>query len=338
MPDHAPPEQSVPDRPLLDITDLKMHFPIGGGFFSKPRSWVLAVDGVDLAVQKGETLGVVGESGCGKTTLGRCILRLIEPTAGTIFFDGHDILKMPPEELRVLRRDMQIIFQDPYSSLNPRKTVRRIVGEAFAIHGLLSPVERRERIAELLRLVGLLPEHATRYPHEFSGGQRQRICIARALALNPKLIIADEPVSALDVSIQAQILNLLVTLQNQFHLTYIFISHDLSVVRHLCDRVAVMYLGRIVELAPARRLYAAAGHPYSEALLSAVPVANPKHIKTHINLHGDVPSPIDPPRGCRFHPRCPYVQTVCRDELPRLRELEPNRWVACHLPLTLDPQ
>jgi oligopeptide/dipeptide ABC transporter ATP-binding protein len=250
-----------------------------------------------------------------------------------VIFEGKPVLHLAGEALRKLRRDMQIIFQDPYSSLNPRKTVRHIVGEAFTIHNLLTQEERKERIAELLSLVGLLPEHAGRYPHEFSGGQRQRICVARALALNPKLIIADEPVSALDVSIQAQILNLLVNLQKQFDLTYIFISHDLSVVRHLCDRVAVMYLGKVVELANAQKLYQTPRHPYTKALLSAVPVANPLHKKSRIVLGGDVPSPIDPPEGCSLHPRCPYADKICKDETPPLRELSSGHLAACHFPL-----
>jgi len=321
------------EQEFLSVKGLKMHFPIDGGLFGKPVSFVHAVNGVNFEVAKGETLGVVGESGCGKTTLGRCILRLIEPTAGSVTFEGKQVLHLSREELRKLRRDMQIIFQDPYSSLNPRKTVRHIVGEAFAIHKLLTQEERQERIAELLRLVGLLPEHAGRYPHEFSGGQRQRICIARALALNPKLIIADEPVSALDVSIQAQILNLLVNLQKQFELTYIFISHDLSVVRHLCDRIAVMYLGKVVELANPQRLYQYPEHPYTQALLSAVPVPDPLYKKRRINLGGDVPSPIAPPDGCALHPRCPYVENVCKDETPSLRELHSGHLAACHFPL-----
>jgi oligopeptide/dipeptide ABC transporter ATP-binding protein len=318
------------NRGFLSIKGLRMHFPIDGGIFSKPTSYVHAVNGVDLEVAEGETLGVVGESGCGKTTLGRCVLRLIEPTAGRVVFKGRDVLDLDGEELRKLRRDMQIIFQDPFSSLNPRKTVRRIVGEAFTIHGLLSPSERNERVIELLQLVGLSPEHSKRYPHEFSGGQRQRICIARALALNPRLIIADEPVSALDVSIQAQILNLLVNLQKQFDLTYIFISHDLSVVRHLCDRVAVMYLGKVVELADAKKLYQNPGHPYSKALLAAVPMPNPFHKKRRINLGGDVPSPIDPPTGCYLHPRCPFAEKICEEVAPFLQEINSGHWAACH--------
>jgi oligopeptide/dipeptide ABC transporter ATP-binding protein len=288
-------------------------------------------------MRKGETLGVVGESGCGKTTLGRCILRLLEPTSGRVVFQGKDVLDVNDRQLRAMRRDMQIVFQDPYSSLNPRKTVRRIVGEAFSIHDLLTPQKRKERIAELLNLVGLRPEHAGRYPHEFSGGQRQRICIARALALNPKLIIADEPVSALDVSIQAQILNLLVTLQTRLDLSYLFISHDLSVVRHLCNRVAVMYLGKVVELAPTRELYSSPRHPYTEALLSAVPVANPGHQKRQVRLGGDVPSPINPPGGCTFHPRCPYVREKCKKVVPVLHEENRSHIAACHFPLTAAP-
>lgn len=323
----------MPNSNILIIEGLKKYFPVGKGFFGRSQQFVKAVDGVNLTVRTGETIGLVGESGCGKSTLGNCILRLEEPTSGQIIFEGRDVLALGSKSLRQLRRDMQIIFQDPYSSLNPRKSIGQIIVEAFRIHGLLTPNERQDRVRELLSIVGLRPEHMHRYPHEFSGGQRQRICISRALALNPKLIIADEPVSALDVSVQAQILNLLVTLQNQFHLTYIFISHDLSVVRHISDRIAVMYLGQVVELAPSRELYQQPCHPYTESLLAAVPVANPLLKKKRAKLSGDVPSPINPPANCRFHPRCNYRQQICSDKAPVLREISTAHSVACFFPL-----
>jgi len=317
---------------LLTLEGVKKHFVMGGGFLHGEPSSLRAVDGVDLGVKRGETFGLVGESGCGKTTLGRCILRLEEPTEGRVLFEGRDIMGYGRHELRMLRRDMQIIFQDPYSSLNPRKKVRRIIGEAFAVHKMLTKGERRDRVQELANLVGIRPEQIDRFPHEFSGGQRQRICVARALALNPKLIIADEPVSALDVSIQAQILNLLVELQSRFSLTYLFISHDLSVVRHICDRVAVMYLGRIVELTDSAKLFARPLHAYTQALLSAVPATNPHKKGTRIHLKGEVPSQINPPEGCAFHPRCTRRGEICTREVPTLVETEPGHFVACHEP------
>jgi oligopeptide transport system ATP-binding protein len=290
---------------------------------------VKAVDDVSFFIRKGETLGLVGESGCGKTTTGRVILRLQEPTHGEALFEGRDIFKLGKEELRRLRRDMQIIFQDPYSSLNPRMTVGDIIGEPLEIHKLARGKEKVRRVQELLEVVGLSPYHANRYPHEFSGGQRQRIGIARALAVNPKLIIADEPVSALDVSIQAQVLNLLEELQKEFGLTYLFIAHDLSVVKHISDRIAVMYLGRIVELAAADELFSNPQHPYTEALLSAVPIPNPEMRRERIILPGDVPSPINPPAGCRFHTRCLYAQPTCKVDDPAFADIGGGHYVAC---------
>ena len=319
---------------FLVIKNLKKYFFSERGFLHTALPPVKAVESVSLTMQKGETLGLVGESGCGKTTIGRCILRLEEPTEGEVHFEGTNILAQDPTAMEKLRRDMQIIFQDPYSSLNPRRTVGKIIGEGLVIHGVASGQEREDRVKELMEIVGLLPEHINRYPHEFSGGQRQRIGVARALALNPKLIIADEPVSALDVSIQAQILNLLVKLQGQFDLTYLFISHDLSVVRHISDRVAVMYLGRVVELSESDNLYKQPFHPYTEALMSAAPPSHPAKKKTRIILEGDVPSPRDVPPGCSFHPRCQYRQDVCTQTVPDLKEIQDGRFVACYFPRT----
>jgi oligopeptide transport system ATP-binding protein len=322
----------MPETALLRIKNLKKYFPIRGGLFSREVARVHAVDDVSFEILKGETLGLVGESGCGKSTTGRCILRLIEPTAGEVWFEDKNVTTLDKRSLRHLRRDMQIIVQDPSASLNPRMTVGSIIGEALVIHKLAkSKRERDERVVHLLETVGLNADHLRRYPHEFSGGQRQRIGIARALAVSPKLIVADEPVSALDVSIQAQVINLLEDLQKQFNLTYLFIAHDLSVVEHISTRVAVMYLGKIVEIAPAKELYTNPKHPYTEALLSAVPIPDPAVKRKRILLEGDVPSPIKPPSGCRFHTRCPVRIPSCSENEQVLKEISPGHWVACQV-------
>jgi oligopeptide transport system ATP-binding protein len=320
---------------LLSVKDLKMHFPIKGGLLGRTQGYVKAVDGVTFDIFKGETLGLVGESGCGKSTTGRALLRLLEATSGSVRFDGKDIFALSENELRTARREMQLIFQDPFSSLNPRLSVGETLDRVLKIHGLGSKEERENRIKEILELVGLTSFHMRRYPHEFSGGQRQRIGIARALTLNPKLIVLDEPVSALDVSIQSQVVNLLEDLQEQLGLTYLFVSHGLNIVRHISDRVGVMYLGKMVELADSDTLFEEPRHPYTQALMSANPIANPRlRDKPKIILQGDVPSPINPPSGCYFHTRCPYAQPKCREEAPEFVKTGENQYVACHYPLS----
>jgi len=321
------------DDVLLKVEDLKTHFPVRTGLFGRVQGYVYAVDGVSFTVRRGKTLGLVGESGCGKTTVGRSILRLITPTAGRVLFEGRDVLTLPKSQLRPLRRKMQIIFQDPISSLNPRMTVGNIVGEALTVHGVARGRQRRDRVAALLKQVGLSPDHMNRYPHEFSGGQRQRIGIARAIALNPAFVVCDEPVSALDVSIQSQILNLLADLKEQLNLSYLFIAHNLAVVEHFSDDVAVMYLGKIVEIASAGELYGNPKHPYTRALLSAIPEPDPGKRKEYIPLRGEVPSPTHPPPGCPFHPRCPMAVKECAQVVPPLEQKkgEPGHLASCIL-------
>jgi oligopeptide transport system ATP-binding protein len=353
-PSHDPREQSAPQRtpklplgmgePLVVVRDLQKYFPVKRGVLARVVAQVKAVDGISFGIARGETLGLVGESGSGKTTVGRCILRLIEPTAGSVHFEDTDVLALDSGGMRRMRRNMQIVFQDPYASLNPRMTVGTIVAEPLIIHGGMTGSQRDNRVAELLQKVGLSPDYRKRYPHEFSGGQRQRIGVARALATNPKFLVLDEPVSALDVSVQAQVVNLLQDLQEELGLTYLFIAHDLSVVEHISTRVAVMYLGKVMELSDRRALYDDPLHPYTKALLSAVPIPDPTVRKTRILLSGDIPTPLNPPSGCVFHTRCPIAQfPICKTEVPALVEHKPGHFAACHfageaLPAAVDPE
>lgn len=318
-------------EPLLRVEELKKYFPVRGGVLGREVGQVKAVEDISFILQKGETLGIVGESGCGKSTLGRMLLRLIEPTEGKVFFEGKEVTSLSNNELRKMRREMQMVFQDPFASLNPRHTVEKILEEPLKVHGIGTSAERKKSVKELLEIVGLNSFHAKRYPHQFSGGQRQRIGIARALMTRPKLIIADEPVSALDVSIQAQVLNLMQDLQKEFQLTYIVIAHDLGVVRQISDRVGVMYLGKLAEITASEKLYSEPLHPYTQALLSAVPIPDPSYEKESIVLEGDIPSPSNPPSGCTFHTRCPYKMDVCEKKVPELREHHEGHYVACHL-------
>lgn len=317
--------------PLLNIQDLKCHFPVHKGLLSRVVGQLKAVDGINFAVSKGETFGLVGETACGKSTTARLVMGLIKPTAGSVLFRGEDLHRLKGPELKAARRQMQMVFQDPYSSLDPRMNMQQIIGEPMVVYNEGTRQERKEKVAELLQLVGLGNKHLKRYPHEFSGGERQRICIARALALHPELLVCDEPVSALDVSIQSQVLNLLMDLQQRLHLTYFFISHDLGVVRHICDRVAVMYLGKIVEIGQAAVLFKEALHPYTKALLSAVPNPDPEHRQERLLLRGEVPSPLNPPNGCHFHPRCPFCREECAKEEPKTKQVGSGHFVACHL-------